>query len=197
MFLLLFSHLVMSDSLPRYGLQHARLHCPYYLPEFAQTHVHWVSDAIQPSYPLSPPSPHALNLSQHQGLFQWVSSLHQGPKYWSFSFSISPSNKYSGLISFRIDWFDLPALQGTLKTLLQHHSAKAPILWRSAFSMVQLSHLYMTTGKTIAIWTFASKVMSLFFNTLSRFVIMFLPRSKHLLILWLQSLSAVVLKPRK
>ncbi|CAI9178893.1 unnamed protein product [Rangifer tarandus platyrhynchus] len=109
------------------------------------------------------------------------------PKYWSFSFSISPSNKYSGLISFRIDWFDLPAIQETLKTLLQHHSAKASILWRSAFFMVQLSHLYMTTGKTIAIRTFASKVMSLFFNTLSRFVIMFLPRRKHLLISWLQS----------
>ena len=109
------------------------------------------------------------------------------PKDWSFSFSNSPSNEYSGLISFRIDWFDLLAVQGTLKNLLQHHSSKASILWCSAFSMVQLSHPYMTTGKTIAltIWTFVDKVMSLPFNTLSRFVIAFLPRSRHLLISWL------------
>ena len=114
------------------------------------------------------------------------------PKYWSFSFSISPSNEYSGLISFRIDWFDL-AVSGTLKHLLQHHSSKASILQRSAFFMVQLTHPYMTTGKkAIALtrWTFVGKVMSLLFNMLSRFVIAFLPRSKHLLISWLQSPSA-------
>ena len=104
----------------------------HYLPEFAQTHVHWVNDAIQPSHPLSSPSPSALNLSQHQGLFQWASSLHQVAKYWSFSFSISPSNEYSGLISFRINWFDLLTVQGTLKSLLQHHSSKASILHHSA-----------------------------------------------------------------
>ena len=106
------------------------------------------------------------------------------PKYWSFSFSISPSNEYSGLNSFRIDWLDLLAVQGTLKSLLQHHSSKASTLWHSAYFVVQHSHLYMTTGKTIALtrWTFVSKVMSLLFNTLSRFVIAFLPRSKHLLI---------------
>ena len=106
------------------------------------------------------------------------------PKYWSFSFSISPSNEYSGLISFRMDWFDLLAVQGTLKSLLQHHSSKASILWRSAFFIVQLSHPYMTTGKTIALtrWTFVGKVMSLLFNMLSSLVIAFLPRSKYLLI---------------
>ena len=116
------------------------------------------------------------------------------PKYWSFSFSIRPSNEYSGLISFRIDWLDLLAVQGTHKNLLQHHSSKASILWRSAFFIVQLSHPYMTTGKTIALhrWTFVSKVMSLLFNMLSRLVIAFLPRSKHLLISWLQSPPAVI-----
>ena len=110
------------------------------------------------------------------------------PKHWSFNFSISPSNEYSGLISFRIDWLDLPAVQGTLKRLPQHHSLKASVLWHSAFFMVQLSRAYMTTGKTIAltIWTFVSKVMSLLFNMLSRFVVAFLPRSKCLLISWLQ-----------
>ena len=121
------------------------------------------------------------------------------PKYWSFSFSISPSNGYSGLISFRIDWFDLLALQGTLKSLLQHHSSKASILWHSAFFMVQLSYPYMTSGKTIALTrrTFVGKAMSLLFNMLSRLVITFLLRSKHLLISWLQSPSAVILEPPK
>ena len=121
------------------------------------------------------------------------------PKYWSFSFSISPSNEYSGLISFRMDWLDLLAVHGTLKSLLQHHSSKASIPRHSAFFIVQLSHPYMTTGKTIALTrrTLVGKVMSLLFNTLSRFVIAFLPRSKHLLILWLQSLSTVILEPRK
>ena len=120
------------------------------------------------------------------------------PKYWSFSFNISPSSEHPGMISFRMDWLALIAVQGTLKSLLQHHSSKASIL-RSAFFIVQLSHPYMTTGKTIALtrWTFVGKVMSLLFNMLSRLVITFLPRSKHLLILWLQSPSAVILEPPK
>ena len=157
----------------------------YQLPESTQTHVHWVSDAIQPSHPLLSPSPPSLNLSQHEGLFQWVSSSHQVAKYWRFSFNISPSNERSGLISFRMDWLDLLAVQGTLKSLLQHHSSKASILPCSAFFTVQLSHPYMTTGKTIALTrrTFVGKVMSLLLNMLSRLVITFLPRSKRLLIM--------------
>ena len=121
------------------------------------------------------------------------------PKYWSFSFSISPSNEYSGLISVRMDWLDLLAVQGTLKSLLQHHSSKASIIWCSAFFIVQLSHQNTTTGKTIALtrWTFVGKVMSLLLNMLSRLVITFLPRSKRLLISWLQSPSAVILEPPK
>ena len=121
------------------------------------------------------------------------------PKYWSFSFSISPSNEHPGLISFRMDWLDLLAIQGILKSLLQHHSSKASILQCSAFFIVQLSHPYMTTGKTIAFtrWTFVGKVMSLLLNMLSRLVITFLLRSKNLLISWLQSPSAVILEPRK
>ena len=123
------------------------------------------------------------------------------PMYWSFSFSISPSNEYSGLISFRIEWFHLFAVQGTLKSLLQHHNSKASILWHSAFFIVQLSHPYMTTGKTVALttWTFFGKVMSLLFNMLSRLVTVFLPRSNHLLISWLQSRksSAVILQAKK
>ena len=117
------------------------------------------------------------------------------PKYWSFSFNISPSNEHPGLISFRMDWLDLLAVQGPLKSLLQHHSSKASILWCSAFFIVQLSHPYMTTGNTIALtrWTFVDKVMSLLFNMLSRLLITFLPRSKHLLISWLQLPSAVIL----
>ena len=120
-------------------------------------------------------------------------------KYWSFSFIISPSNEYSGLISFRIDWFDLLAVQETLKSLLQHHSSKPSILWHSAFFIVQLSHSYMTTGKTIALTrqTFVGKVMSLLFNVLSRLVIAFLPRSKCPLISWLQPPSAVIWEPKK
>ena len=133
-------------------------------------------------------------------VFSNESALHiRCPKYWSFSFNISPSNEYSGLISFRIDWFDLLAVQGTLKSLLQHHSSKASILQHSAFFIVQLSHPYVTTGKTITLtrWTFVSKVMSLLFNMLSRLVIAFPPRSKHLLISWLQSPSAAILKSKK
>ena len=121
------------------------------------------------------------------------------PKYWSFSFSFSPSNEYTALISFRMDWLDLLAVQGTLKSLLQHHSSKASILQHSAFFLVQLSHPYMTTGKTIALTrlTFVGKIMSLLFNMLSKLVITFLPKSKHLLVSWWQSPSAVILEPRK
>ena len=177
----------MDCSTPGFPVHHQ-------LSELAQTRVHWVGDAIQPSYLLLPPSLLALNLSQHLGLFQWVGSLHQWPKYWSFSFIISPSNEYSGLISFWIDWFDLLAVQGTFKSLLWHYSSKASILQSSTFFIVQLSHSYMTTGKTIALTrqTFVGKVMSLLLNILFRLVITFLPRSKHLLISWLQSPSSVI-----
>ena len=172
----------MDCSTPGFPVHHQ-------LPELTQTRVHRVGDAIQPSHPLLSPSPPAFNLSQHQSLFKWVSSSHQvSIVFWSFSFSISPSNEYSGLISFRIDWLDLLAVQGTLKSLLQHHSSKASILQHSAFFMVQLSHPYITTGKIIALtrWTFVSKLMSLLFDMLSSLVIAFLPRSKRLLISWLQ-----------
>ena len=148
------------------------------LPESTQTHVHWVGDAIQPSHPLSSPSPPALNFPSIR-VFSHKSALHiRWPKYWSFSFNISPSNKHAGLICFRMDWLDLLAVQGTLKSLLQHHSSKASILQRSAFFIVQLLHPYMTTGKTIALTrrTFVGKVISLLFNMLSRLVITFLPR---------------------
>ena len=169
------------------------------LPEFTQTHVHWLGDAIQLSHPLSSPSPPAPNPSQHQSLSNELTLRMRWPKYWSFSFSISPSNEHPGLISFRTDWLGLLAVQGTLKSLLQHHSSKASILWCSAFFTVQLSHLYMTTGKTIAStrWTFVDQVKSLLLNMLSRLVITFLPSSKHLLISWLQSPSAVILEPKK
>ena len=133
-------------------------------------------------------------------VFSHESVLHiRWPEYWSFSFSISPYNEYSGLISFRMDWLDLLADQGTLKSLLQHHNSKASILRCSAFFIVQLAHPYMTTGKTIALarWTFVGKVMSLLLNMLSRLVVTFLPRSKRLLISWLQSPSAVILEPPK
>ena len=121
-----------------------------HLLEVAQTHVHGVGDAIQPPRPLSPPSPPAFYLPQHQGLFQWVSSLHEVARVLEFNFRISPSNDYSGLIPFRIDWFDLLTAQGTLKSLLQHHNSKASIFWHSAFFTMQLSHPYMTTGKTLS-----------------------------------------------
>ncbi|CAM9315926.1 unnamed protein product [Rangifer tarandus platyrhynchus] len=143
---------------------------------------------------LLPPILHSIRVFSNE------STLHiRWPKYWSFSFNISPSNEHPGLISFRMDWLDLLAVQGTLKSLLQHHSSQASILQHSAFVVVQLSHPYMTTGKTIALtrWTFVGKVMSLLFNMLSRFVITFLPRSKLLLISWLQSPSAVILEPPK
>ena len=144
---------------------------------------------------LSSPSPPAPDPSQHQSLSQWVNSSHEVAKYWSFSFSIIPSKELPGLISFRMDWLDLLAVQGPLKSLLQHHSSKASILRCSAFFTVQLSHPYMTTGKTITLTrrTFVGKVM----NMLSRMVITFLPRSKRLLISWLQSPSAVILEPKQ
>ena len=169
------------------------------LPELAQSHAHWLGYAIQPSHSLPFPPPHAFNLSQHQGLFKWVSTQHQVAKVLEFSFSISPSNEYSRLISFKFGWLDLLTGQGTLKSLLQHHSSKASILWCSVFFMVPLSHPYMTTRKNIALtrWTLVGKVMSLLFNKLSRLVTAFLLRSKRLLISWLQSSSAVILEPKK
>src|SRR5574339_246071 len=166
------------------------------LPEFTETHVHRVSDAIQPSHPLSSPSPPSPSIR----VFSSESTLRmRWPKYWSFSFSTIFSKEIPGLISFRMDWLDLFAAQGTLKSLLQHHSSKASILRRLAFFTVQFSHPYMTTGKTIALTrqTFVGKVMSLLLNMLSRLVITFLPGSKNLLILCLQSSSAVILEPPK
>ena len=182
----------MNRSMPGFPVHHQ-------LTESTQTHVHRLSDAIHPSHPLSSPSPPAPNPSQHQGLFH-ESTIHtRWPKYWSFSFSISPSSEHRGLISWLNGWLDLLAVKGTLKSLLQHHSSKASILRCSVFFTVQLSHPYMTTGKTIAltVWTFVGKVMSLVFNMLPRLVITFLPRSKRCLISWLQSPSAVILEPRK
>ena len=174
----------MDCSTPGFPVHHQ-------LPELAQTHVHQVGDAIQPFHPLSsllhPPSifPSIRVFSKESVLcIRW-------PKYWSSSSSISPSNEYSGLISFRMNWLDLLAVQGTLKSLLQHHSSKASILQHSTFFIVQLSHPYMTTGKTIALtrWVFVGKVMSLLFNMLSRLIIAFLPKRKCLLISWLKCLK--------
>ena len=182
----------MNRSMPGLPVHHQ-------LPESIQTHAHRVGDAIQPSHPLPSPSPPAPNPSQHQGLSNESTLRMSWPKYWSFSFSISSSNEYAGLICFRMDWLDLLAVQGTHKSLLQHHSSKVSILRCSAFFTVQLSHPYMTTGKTIALtrWNFVGKLMCLLFNMLSRLVITLLPRSKHLLISWLQSPSAVILEPQK
>ena len=177
----------MNHSMPGLPVHH-------HLPEFTQTHIHRVGDAIQPSHPLSSPFPPA-PIPPSIRVFSNESTLHmRWPKYWSFSFSIILSKEHPGLISFRMDWLDLLAVQGTLKSLLQHHSSKASILQRSAFFTVQFSHPYMTTGKTIALTrqTFVGKVMSLLFNMLFRLVITFLPRSKRLLISWLQSPSAVI-----
>ena len=169
------------------------------LPEFTQTHVHQVGDAIQPSHPLLFPSPPATNPSQHQGLFQWVNSLLEVAKVLEFQLQHQSFQWTPGLISFRMDWLDLLSLQGSLKSLLQHHSSKASILQHSAFFTVQISHPYLTTGKTVALTrrTFVGKVMSLLFNMLSKLVIIFLPRSKRLLISWLQSLSALFWSPPK
>ena len=169
----------VSNSLRPHGLQHARPPCPSPTPGAYSTDVHWVTDAIQPFHPLSSPSPvfkfPSIRVFSKESVLRmrWT-------QYWSFS--ISSSNAYSGLISIRIDWFDLLAVQETLKSLLQYHSSKASILQCSAFFIVQLSYPYMTTGKTIALtrWTFVSKVMSLLFNMLSRLVVPFLPRNKCL-----------------
>ena len=179
-------------SMPGFPVHHQLL-------ELAQTHVHRIGDAIQPSHPLSSPSPPAFNLSSIR-VFSSESVLFiRWPEYWSFSFSISPSNEYSGLISFSIDWFFLLAIQGSFKSLLQHHSSKASILQHSAFFMVQLSHPYTTAGKTITLTrrTFVGKVMSLLFSMLSSLVIAILPRGKHLAISWLQSPSAEIFEPKK
>ena len=146
-----------------------------------------------------PFSSHPQSFPTSGRVFSNESALHiRWPKYWNFSFNTSPTNEHLGLISFRMDWSDLLAVQGTLKSLLQHHSSKASILWHSAFFIVQLSHSYMTTAKTIALtrWTFVDKVMSQLFNMLYKLVIAFLPRSKRLLISWLQSPSAVILEPK-
>ena len=173
----------------------------HHLLEIAQVHVHWLGYAIQPSHPLS--SHPLLLLSSifpSIRVFSNQSVLRsRWPKYWRFSFSVSPSNEYSGLISFRMDWLDLLAVQGTLKSLLQHHNSKASILCQSALFMVQLSQPYMTNGKTVALSgrTFVGKVMSLLFYMLSRLVIAFLPRSQRLLMSCLQSLSAVILETKK
>ena len=164
----------MDCSMPGLPVHHQ-------FPELTQTHVHWVGDAIQPSHPLPSPSLPSIFPSIRVFSNELVLRI-RWPKYWSFSFSISPSNEYSGLSSFRMDWLDLLAVQGTPKSLLQHHSSKASSLQCSAFFIVQLSHPYRTTGKTIALTrrTFVGKVMSLLFNMLSRLVITFLPRSKGL-----------------
>ena len=196
---MLFSCSVVSNSWQLHELQHAKLPCPSPSPELAQTHFQWVgvpSNRLVFCHPLLflPSIFPSIRVFSNESVFciRW-------PKYWSFSFSISPSNEYSGLISFRIDWFDFLAVQGTLKSLLQPHSSKASVLQHLAFFMVQLSHPYMTAGKAIVLtrWTFVGKVMSLLLNMLSRLVISFFPKSKHLLISWLQSLSEVVLEPKK
>ena len=165
----------------------------HHLLEFAQIHAHWVSDAIRPSRPLLPSSPLASNLSWHQGLFQWVGSLHQLATVLELQLQHQSFNEYSGLISFRIDWFDLLAVQDSLKSLFQYHSVKACILQYSAFFMIHLLPTYMTTGKTIdlTVWTFVSKVMALLFN-MFRLLIAFHPRSKCLLISY-----TVILEPQK
>ena len=189
----------MSDSLWPHGLQHTRPPCPS--PTSGVYSVMSI-DSVMPSNHLVLCHPLLLPPSIFPSIrvFSNESVIHiRWPKYWSFSFSISPSNKYSGLTFFRMEWLDLLAVQGTLKSLLQYHSSKASILQHSAFLIVQLSHPYMNTGKTIALtrWTFVGKVMSLLFNMLSRLVITFLSRSKCLLISWLQSPPTVMLEPPK
>jgi len=184
----------MSDSLQPHGLQHTRLPCPSPASGVCSNSCPWsqwchqtTSSFVVPFFSCLPSSPGSGSFPMSQ-FFESDIDV-KVPKYWSFSFSINLSNEYLGLISFRMDWLDLLAVQGTLKGLLQHQSSEASILRRSALFMVQLSHPYMTTGKTIALtrWTFVGKIMSLLFNILSRLVIAFLPRSKRLLISWLQS----------
>ena len=189
----------MSSSLWPHGLQHSRLPCPSPSPRVCSNScplTWWCYLTISSCHPLLLlPSifPSIRVLSNESALRM------RRLTYWSSSFSISPSNEYSGLISFRMDWLDLLAVQGTLKSRLQHHSSKALIFQCSAFFIVQLSHLHLTTGKTVALsrWTFVGKVMSLLFNILSRLIIAFLSRSKRLLISWLQSPSAVIWEPPK
>ena len=190
----------MSDSLRPHELQHARPPCPTSTPGVYPNSCPFESVMLSSHLILCrpllllPPIPPSIWVFSNESTLpmRW-------PKYRSFSFRISPSSEHPGLISFRMDWLDLLAVQGTLKSLLQHHSSKASILWCSAFFTVQLSHSYMTTGNTIALTrrTFVGKAMSLLFNMLSRLVITFLPRSKCLLISWLQSPSAVILEPKK
>ena len=189
------SHLTLQP----HGLRHARLPCPSPSPGACSNSS---IELVMPSNHLILCHPLLLLPSVFPSIRVFSNELAlriRWAKYWSFSFSISPSNEYSGLISFRMDWLDLLAVQGTLQSLLQHHSSKATFLQCSAFFMVHLSHLCMTTGKTIAltIQTFVGKVMSQLFNMLSRFVIPFLPRSKHFSISWWQSPSAVILEPKK
>ena len=196
---LVFSHSVVSDSLWPHGLQHTRLPCPSPSPGACSNSYHWVSDAIQPYHPLSSPFPSAFYLSQHQSPFPMSQLFTSGG--WSIGASASAS-----VLPMNIQgWF--PSVLTTVNTCCprdsqessQHHSSKASVLWHSDFFIVQLSHLYMTTGKTMAltIWTFVGKIMSLLFNMLSRFVIAFLPRSKRLWISWLQSPSRVILEVKK
>ena len=194
-----FSRSVMSDSLRPEGLKHASLPCPSPTPRACSNSCpssQWCHPAVILccTLLLLPPIPPSTRVFSNESTLpmRW-------PKYWSFSFSIIPSKEIPVLISFRMDWLDLLAVQGTLKSLLQHDSSKASILRRSAFFTVQLWHPYMTTGKTIALTrqTLVGKVMSLLLNILSSLVITFLPRSKHLLISWLQSLSGVILEPPK
>ena len=194
-----FSRSVVSYSLWPHELQHARPPCPSPTPGVYPNSCplsRWCHPAISSCRPLLllPTIPASIRVFSNESTLSM-----RWPKYWSSSCSISPSNEHPGLISFRMDWLDLLEVQGTLKSLLQHHSSKASILRRSAFFIVQLSHPYMTTGKTIALTrqTFAGKAMSLLLNMLSRLVITFLPRSKRLLISWLQSPSAVILEPPK
>ena len=194
-----FSHSVVSDSLEPMNRSTLGFFVHHKLQELTQTHVHCVTDDNQPSHPFSsplflPPMPSSIPV-----FFNEPTLRTRWPKNWSFIFSISPSKEIPGLISFRMDWLDLLAVQGTLKSLLQHHSSKASILWRWTFFTDKFSHPYMTTGKTIALtrWTFVGKVMSLLFNMLSRLVTTFLPRSKRLLISWLLPPSAVILEPPK
>ena len=186
-----FSCSEVDESLRPHGLQHIRLPCPSPIPG---AYSNLSIESVMPSNHLILYCPLLLTPSIFPRIMVFSNELVLRIRYWSFS--VSPSNEYSGLISFRIDWFDLLAVQGTLKNLLQHHSSKASILLCSDFFIVQLSHPYMTIGKTIALttWTFVGNAMSLFFNMLSRLVIAFLPRSKCLLISWLQSPSAVILE---
>ena len=190
----------MFDSLQPYGLQHDRPPCPSPTPRVYSKLMSIESVMSSNHLILCCPLLLLPSIFPSIRVFSNESVVHiRWPKYWSFSFSISPSNENSGLTSFRMDWLDLLAVQGTLQSLLQHHSSKASILWCSAFFIVQISHPCTTTGKTIALtrWTFVGKVMSLLFNMLSRLVITFLSRNKRLLISWLQSPSAVILEPEK